>query len=108
MASMQMQLFAQDLLDKAGLLSRQPSDVDDIVALADIIEHRLALFVLSSLSEEQLQEYNTLLAETSDPTQGSLFLKKHIPHFAIQRDMILKEFADEFLIGAEQVEKMID
>ncbi len=86
--------FVKKVLEQAKLLNGDESDQAFIANLAEELQKRVGLMVLSELSEKDVDEYTKLISEDDvNPEKIYQFLKEKIVDFDAKRDKVLEDFA---------------
>lgn len=101
-----MNAFIEDLLTKAEM-TQLPADFREkyVAKLVAQLEERVGLRALQELDEEQLVDFEHLVAEKNDPTEVFAFFQRHIRDFPIKMATVMQEFATEFLTNSQKVRK---
>lgn len=98
--------FIEDLLVKAGM-TQLPADFREkyIAKLVAQLEERVGLRALQELDEEQLADFEHLVAEKNDPVEVFAFFQRHVRDFPAKMAIVMREFATEFLTNSQKVRR---
>lgn len=92
------ELFAQELV-KAAELTTENTEADALYVrqLAEEVEKRMGLTVMSELKDDTMVEYLEMIDRKATPEEIGAFFAKSIPHFTDKRDKVFEDFAKGFL-----------
>jgi uncharacterized protein YdiU (UPF0061 family) len=98
--------FIKEMIKKAGI-DNMPEDFkkEYTEKLGVEVQQRLGIMALQELDENGLKEFETLMKGEEEPDPQKLldFFQGKIPHFNEKYSQTLKQFAEEFISGAERL-----
>lgn len=98
--------FVQEMIKKAGI-DNMPDDFkkEYTEKLGVEVQQRLGIMALQELDENGMKEFETLMKGEKEPEPQQLldFFQKKIPDFNEKLSQTLKQFAEEFISGAEKL-----
>ena len=104
--------FSQDfitaLLNKANLTNASGKiDADDVDRLAEQLEKKMGLFLLSKLSAQDINEYYGLVEKDAKAEQLHDFLQKKIPNFSNEQKKFLDDYAYNFFNRTARIKQAL-
>lgn len=100
------QQFIEAMLKKAGLTSVSEDFKNEYVAkLSAEAQRRLGIMALAALDEKAIKDFEKLTVQKEAPKQKELlaFFESRISDFPKKVSETLKQFAEEFIQGAERL-----
>jgi uncharacterized protein (DUF849 family) len=102
------QLLQTNVIDEMGLQNLPPDQKQALLdKMAQTVQGRVLDRVLDTLSADQRQQFESLLATDADPAKLDEFLKQNIPDYDKLVLEILMQFKQEMITDAQAMHKVI-
>ena len=102
-----MEQYVNQIMQQAGLANLPDNDFkrDYLEKLNAEAQRRLGLMALSEMDEAGIKDFEKLMQENKSPNPEELieFFKARVPDFETKVTAALKQFAEEFISGAEKL-----
>lgn len=92
------EIFAQELVKATELTTENTeADASYVRQLAQEVEKRMGLMVMSELKGESMPAYLEMIEQKAAPEELGAFFMKSIPQFDDKRKKVFEDFAQGFL-----------
>ena len=100
--------FITALLNKANLTNASGKiDADDVDRLAEQLEKKMGLFLLSKLSAQDIKEYYELVEKNAKTEDLHDFLQNKIPNFSNEQKKFLDDYAYNFFNRTARIKQAL-
>ena len=103
-----MEQYVNQIMQQAGIADL-PEDFkkDYVEKLSVEAQRRLGIMALGEMDESGIKDFEKLMAENKEPKPEQLmeFFKQRVPDFQTKVIETLKQFAQEFVTGANNLRK---
>src|SRR5210317_2665904 len=101
--------FITMLLEKANITNTDGKvDKDYVERLAEQLDKKLGIFVMSKLSNEDLEEYSKMIAKKETAKKLGEFIHNKIPNYAEEQKKFLDDYAYNFFNRAAKMKQALN
>lgn len=100
--------FITALITKANLTDASGKiDTADVERLAEQLEQKMGLFLLSKLSTDDINQYYELVAKDATAEKLHDFLQNKIPNFSQEQKKLLDDYAYNFFNRTARIKQTL-